>query len=45
MLDELLNSIITYALEDGEDHEIEVRFELSSDRLSVTLVRNMMEEA
>lgn len=37
VLDELLNNINTYAFEDGEEHEIEVRFELSSDRLSVTI--------
>jgi sigma-B regulation protein RsbU (phosphoserine phosphatase) len=37
VLDELLNNVTTYAFEDGEEHEIEVRFELSSDRLSVTI--------
>jgi sigma-B regulation protein RsbU (phosphoserine phosphatase) len=37
VLDELLNNAITYAFHDDEEHAIEVRIELSSDRLSVTV--------
>jgi sigma-B regulation protein RsbU (phosphoserine phosphatase) len=37
VLDELLNNVISYAFADEEDHEIEVSFESSNDRLSVTI--------
>ncbi len=37
VLDELLNNIVSYAFPDDEDHDIDVRFELSNDRLSVTI--------
>ena len=37
VLDELLNNVVSYAFEDDADHEIEVNFELSRDRLSVTI--------
>jgi len=37
VLDELLNNVISYAFADEADHEIEVSFELSNDRLSVTI--------
>jgi sigma-B regulation protein RsbU (phosphoserine phosphatase) len=37
-LDELLNNTISYGFQDEEDHEIEIRIELGSERLLVTLV-------
>jgi len=37
VLDELLNNIVSYAFPDDKNHEIDVKFELSSDRLSVTI--------
>jgi len=37
VLDELLNNVISYAFANDADHEIEVGFELSNDRLSVTI--------
>jgi sigma-B regulation protein RsbU (phosphoserine phosphatase) len=37
VLDELLNNVISYAFADEADHDIGVTFELSGDRLSVTI--------
>ena len=37
VLDELLNNVISYAFADDDDHKIDVKIELSSDRLSVTV--------
>jgi sigma-B regulation protein RsbU (phosphoserine phosphatase) len=37
VLDELLSNVISYAFEDDEEREIDVRIELSSDRLAVTI--------
>jgi sigma-B regulation protein RsbU (phosphoserine phosphatase) len=37
VLDELLSNVISYAFADDARHEIEVGFELSSDRLSLTI--------
>ncbi len=37
VLDELLSNVISYAFEDDEEREIDVRIELSSDRLVVTV--------
>ena len=37
VIDELLNNIISYAFQDDEEHRIDVKFELASDRLSVTI--------
>ncbi len=37
VLDELLSNVISYAFEDDEEREIDVRIELSSRRLAVTI--------
>jgi len=37
VLDELLSNVISYAFEDDEEREIDVRIELSSGRLAVTI--------
>jgi sigma-B regulation protein RsbU (phosphoserine phosphatase) len=37
VFDELLNNVISYAYEDDEEHEIDIRIELLSDRLAVTI--------
>ncbi|MEE9576592.1 MAG: PAS domain-containing protein [Gemmatimonadota bacterium] len=37
VLDELLSNVLSYAFEDDEEREIDVRIELSSDRLAVTV--------
>ncbi len=38
VFDELLNNIVTYAHDDDRDHTIEVKVELSADRLAVTVI-------
>ncbi len=37
VFDDLLNNIVSYAYHDDDEHTIDVRVELSSDRLAVTL--------
>jgi len=37
VLDELLNNIITYAFDDGEEHDITIRFQLKYLRLIITV--------
>lgn len=37
VFDELLNNIMTYAYQDEVEHDIEVKWELSGDRLTVTI--------
>ena len=37
VFDDLLNNIVSYAYHDDDEHTIEVRVELSSDRLAVTV--------
>jgi serine phosphatase RsbU (regulator of sigma subunit)/anti-sigma regulatory factor (Ser/Thr protein kinase) len=37
VFDEMLNNIISYAFRDGNEHYIQIRAELSQDRLSVTI--------
>jgi sigma-B regulation protein RsbU (phosphoserine phosphatase) len=37
VFDDLLNNVISYAYDDGEEHVIEIRVELSPDRLAVRI--------
>ena len=38
VFDEMLNNIISYAYHDEDEHEIEIRVELSENRLTVSIV-------
>ena len=38
VFDELLNNIVSFAHDDDRDHTIEVKVELSADRLAVTVI-------
>ena len=37
VFDDLLNNVISYAYDEGEEHVIEIRVELSPDRLAVRI--------